>query len=181
MDKRELANAMVKRSLSEALFRLLQEKSISEISVSSLIEEAHVARASFYRNFNSLEAVLQYELDKIIEQYIEECPCDIVDYADYDYMVWKFEFYRRYSKKLLVLMSAGLSDMILCATNQLTLHRFNKGRTFREKIERYYSAGAFSNVVLHWLESGAEETPEDMARVFTDMYTNGASLPEPVR
>ena len=178
MDKRELANVMVKRSLSDALFRLLEEKNISEISVSSLIEEAHVARASFYRNFNSLEEVLQYELDKLIEQYIAECPREIVDYADCDYLVWKLGFYQQRADKLLALKNAGLGDLILSATNQLTLHRFNKGRSFGEKIERYFSAGAFNNVTLHWLASGAKESPEEMARIFADLYSKGGKLPE---
>ena len=177
MDKREVANLMVKRALSEALFALLAEKSLSEITVSALIEKAGVARASFYRNFESLESVLHYSLDRIIEQYIEECPSELVDYSDVDYLTWKFSFYQRYADKLLALKGAGLGDLILSATNQLTLHRFNKGRTFGQKIERYFSAGAFSNVTLHWLESGAQESPEEMARIFAGLYSNGATMP----
>ena len=55
MDKRKIANQKVKTSITSALFELLKEKSISEISITEIINKAHVARASFYRNYSSKE------------------------------------------------------------------------------------------------------------------------------
>lgn len=178
MDKRELANAMVKKNLADALFALLKEKSISEVSVSELIERAHVARASFYRNFNSLEEILQHELDKLTARYIEESPHELVDYANFDYLTWKFGFYKTYADKLLALKGAGLGDLILATTNKLSLYGFTKNYTFYDQIERYFVAGAFNNVTLHWLEAGAQETPEEMAKLFRKLYTNGTASTE---
>ena len=51
MDKRRQANQQVKEKITGALLHLLGEKSISEISVTEIIAEAGVARASFYRNY----------------------------------------------------------------------------------------------------------------------------------
>lgn len=45
MDKRKLENQRVKRSITQALFHLLEEKSISEITISEIIRMAGVARA----------------------------------------------------------------------------------------------------------------------------------------
>ena len=41
MDKRKIANQKVKTSITSALFELLKEKSISEISITEIIEKAN--------------------------------------------------------------------------------------------------------------------------------------------
>ena len=48
--------------ISEALLRLLEEKSFSEISVSDLCREAQVSRQTFYSLFGTKENVIIYEL-----------------------------------------------------------------------------------------------------------------------
>ena len=44
-------NAYVIEHLTNAMLKLLRDKPLGEISISELIEEAEVGRASFYRNF----------------------------------------------------------------------------------------------------------------------------------
>ena len=53
MNKRQEANMRVKARITAALLTLLNEKSISDITVTEIISEAGVARASFYRNYCS--------------------------------------------------------------------------------------------------------------------------------
>lgn len=58
MDKRKIENQRVKNCITNALFLLLREKSISEITISEIIQVAGVARASFYRNYATKESVM---------------------------------------------------------------------------------------------------------------------------
>ena len=55
MDKRKLANKQVKDRLLEALITFVGHKDWSKVTVTELIAKAGVARASFYRNFTSVE------------------------------------------------------------------------------------------------------------------------------
>lgn len=50
--------------ISEAMLRLLEEESFTEISVSALCKEAQVSRQTFYSLFGSKENVMLYELQK---------------------------------------------------------------------------------------------------------------------
>ena len=68
MDKRKEANLRVKNAISEALLALMHEKSFSEISITEIIERAGVARASFYRNYESKEDVLHKLIDDILDK-----------------------------------------------------------------------------------------------------------------
>ncbi|WP_297956946.1 TetR/AcrR family transcriptional regulator [uncultured Ruminococcus sp.] len=50
--------------ISEALLRLLEEKTFSDISVSDLCREAQVSRQTFYSLFGTKENVIIYELSQ---------------------------------------------------------------------------------------------------------------------
>ena len=58
MDKRSEANRQTRVSIARALLHLLGSKEFSDITVTDIVEEAHVARASYYRNFSSKEDLL---------------------------------------------------------------------------------------------------------------------------
>ena len=66
MDKRKEANRRVKESITTTLLHLLNQKSISEISISEIISKAGVARASFYRNYSSKENVITTLIAEIV-------------------------------------------------------------------------------------------------------------------
>lgn len=48
----------VRKQITDALFTLLQNQDLSSISILDLSEQAMVARASFYRNYENKEAVI---------------------------------------------------------------------------------------------------------------------------
>ena len=159
----------------EALFSLLNDKNLSEIGISELIEKAGVARSSFYRNFASLEEILQYELEHLVDSYIEQCPLGYVDYADLDYMIWKFGFYKKYAQKILILKETGLSSPLVSTINRISLNGIDQDSLDTEgNVRIYFGAGAFYNVTMHWLETGAKETPEEIAKIFCSLYVQGA-------
>ncbi|MBQ6181978.1 MAG: TetR family transcriptional regulator [Ruminococcus sp.] len=50
------------KMISEAMLRLLEEKSFQDISISDLCREAQISRQTFYTLFGSKENVITYEL-----------------------------------------------------------------------------------------------------------------------
>lgn len=65
MDKRKIANAAVKKKMEDAFFALLSEKPFSEITVTDLVTRAGVARASYYRNYESMEDIVRQYLAQL--------------------------------------------------------------------------------------------------------------------
>lgn len=72
MDKRKEANKRVKESITTTLLHLLNEKSISKISISEIISKAGVARVSFYRNYASKEDVITALIADILKSFREK-------------------------------------------------------------------------------------------------------------
>lgn len=174
MDKRIISNIQVKDHLSEATFRLLVRKNLSEISISELISEAGVARSSFYRNFSTIEDILKYELKKIQEQYIAESPLSYVDYTNREFLIWVFQFWQQRAEKLLILNNVGLSYLVLEAINEILMLDIDPNTgTVEDKWMVYFGAGAFYNVVIHWLECGCVTPENQLAEYFSGFYSHG--------
>lgn len=170
MDKRKEANMLVKERLEEALYSLITEKKLSEITVTELIKKANVARSSFYRNYSSVEDILNASIKKLIDEYYATNPIGIIDVTSYEYFHFKFCFYKTYADRIMTLHKAGLSSITLEVINDIVISEC--GDMPADSIKRfdlYYYAGAFYNMVIHWLEEGAKESPEDMAKEYCEI------------
>ena len=72
----EARNSYVIAQITEALTGLLRTKPIGEVSISELCAAAGVGRASFYRNFDSKEAVLQRQDEAMLRQWQKDYDAD---------------------------------------------------------------------------------------------------------
>ena len=66
MNKKE--NHSVKSEIEQAFLRLMTQKSYLDITVTDIVQEAKVARVSFYRNFASISEVLDSIADATAEK-----------------------------------------------------------------------------------------------------------------
>ena len=53
------SNRLTRESLEISLLQLLEKKELAKITISELVNRAGVSRASFYRNYNSKEEILE--------------------------------------------------------------------------------------------------------------------------
>lgn len=62
----------VKREIKGAVIQLMAEKTYMDITVVDIVNCAGVARASFYRNFNSINYVIDAIAEEMSEELIED-------------------------------------------------------------------------------------------------------------
>lgn len=181
MDKRKSANQMVKDRLLAALVALIGKKDYSQLTVTELIEASGVARASFYRNFKTIEDLMDYGIQQMTLCYHEGKDFADEDFHSREVMRYKFQFYQKHAELILAFHHAKapttlLDLMIDCeieACGDMPVSAISR-------YEIYYFSGAFYNMMIHWLESGAKETPEAMADEFlriTNKYGKGIIPP----
>lgn len=150
-------NAYVIDHINEALFGLLEEKTLNDISISEICETAGVGRMSFYRNYESKEDVVE----KRLLQLIQEWGKDFEDKADPSYFSESLlrHFYKHKSFYLLI-YKQGLSNLIL-----ETLRAAVKLNDAKNNFERYTKsmiAGMIWGWVDEWMRQGMPETPEEI-------------------
>ena len=173
MDKRKIANQLVKDRLLSALVALMQYKDWSKITVTELIKDSGVARASFYRNFKSIEELVEYGLHQMTHSYHEGSPSPVEDFHSWELMRYKFRFYGEHAALILAFHRAKSSISLLDVVTDCVIEAHgDMPASSILKYELYYHAGAFYNMVLCWLEGGAKESPEAMADEFLRITNN---------
>lgn len=167
MDKRKLENQRVKRSITQALFHLLEEKSISEITISEIIRMAGVARASFYRNYSSKESVLVTLIADVLEDFRTNMKCDGDNFYTYENVHLSFEYFSKYEKQMLDLHRFGYGSILLYMLD--SFHGEVAGDMPNNSIDKYslyIYIGALYNTALVWLENGKKWSTTEIADFF---------------
>lgn len=173
-DKRVLANKMVKLKMARALTKLMETKKFSDITITEIVQTANVARASYYRNFDSKEEILIKVTDDILEDYKRRSRQLNQVYFSYDNILLAFRYFRAYRKFILSIYKAGFASIYLTMIDQHVEEV--AGNMPYNDINRYflyYYSGALYNVFLKWLETDMKESPEDMANMFYEVITHG--------
>lgn len=169
MDKRKAENMRVKQSITDALFALMKEKSLSSVQITELVECAGVARASFYRNYSSKEDVLVTLIRDVLEQFREDIHSEQGSFYCYENVLLSFRYFQKYRGNILDLCRSGFSFTLLEELNRF--HESVAGTMASSSMERYqlYAyIGALLNTGLVWLSENAKTSVEDMARYFWD-------------
>src|SRR5262245_50326481 len=65
-----------KRSLSEALVELIQEKRFDDITVQNVIDRANVGRSTFYTHFRDKEDLFQQDWERFLEGFASHIQWD---------------------------------------------------------------------------------------------------------
>ena len=76
-----------KAQLRRGLARLMQEKSINEITVKELVDEVDINRSTFYLHYTDIYQMLQKIEEEVMEeivQVMEVCP---IDHSDRDSVI----------------------------------------------------------------------------------------------
>lgn len=169
-DKRYEANKAVREKIGRALVSLMEKKPFSEITVTDIIKDAGVARASYYRNFQTKEEVLISLTDELMELFKKQISQLNAALFSYEYILLIFRFFRHYKSMILPVFHSGLAYIYLDMLDReleerLGTMQFNDVKRYRV----YFYSGALYNVFLKWLENDMKETPTEMAETISQM------------
>lgn len=156
-------NAYVIKHLTEALLSLLAKKPIGDISISELVEQAGVGRASFYRNYKCKEDILKSYLDTLFREWTDEfkenngMPLSELIRT----MISHFEQHRPFYR---LLNERGLTYLL-----KDTIIGICGPKPEYEKTQAY--AAAFAAYALYgwidvWFQRGMVETSDEIAELF---------------
>ena len=182
--------ARSKRALRTALIELMEERGLDGLSVNDLCARADLNRGTFYNHFHdkddlltTLEDEVIADLERIQEQMQGLTVIDLVRYRvrkqPLPFLVNLFDYLREQGDFLHAVTGSGgdirfaprLRDSVCANLIQSILHE--RYRTNPTPFVQYYVAfyaSAYLGVIEHWIETGMQESSEEMALIFMRLF-----------
>lgn len=162
--------------LVTALLDLMKEKPYNKITITEIAKKADLDRSTFYRNFNSKEAVLNCYLDLLTREYIKRiAETDEVDMSKVS-MIF-LEFWHENLDFVCSLRENGLSNFLLEAFNTRLpyIHKLIQDKfTYTISAEHLefalaFNAGGMWNLLMKWIDTGFVQSYTDLASAFEEI------------
>ena len=169
-----------KNDLKQALTRLLEQKDFEAISVSDIARVAGVNRGTFYLHYIDKFDMMDKLIEEILENILallkegnpknkEEAFPSIIKV--FEYLKEDFEFIHALTLNRFNYTTKLIHDFLYELTKQIV--------PIQETIKQIhplpedYASEVFiysnSAIFIHWIQKGAVESPEEIAKIFFDL------------
>lgn len=164
----------VKTMIKKALFDLMAEKPYMEITVTDIIKKAEVARVSYYRNYNSIDEIL----DGIVEDKARDFERRIKPLISYgnDEDKWRVFLRTIFESKLsmkdnLNATKGSNKQFIFGKMDAVMQEKFTTlgDGTLQGKYSLPAKMGIINSVSNVWLKTGAVESPDEMVEIVLEL------------
>lgn len=160
-----------KEMLVKGLIDLLKKKPYENITITELCVHAQIARRTFYRNFKTIDDVLTFYIDGIIDEFSKELQIHLNDSYE-NIVIAYFYFWQRYLDFLWLLNKNNLTYIIFtqyikCLYKFPLFSQSTKPlpdeNSFAVKLA--YISGGLWSVLNYWISTGGRQTPEEVAKI----------------
>ena len=148
-----------KKMISNALLKLLQDKSMDEITVSQITTEAKIGRNTFYNHFQKKDDVLDYLLQGYLEGIRDNLE-QIANPSIRDILLWRFNLIEE-NPLLVIFQKHNDIKQLLYNFRDRNITKFDLPRKNDAYITDFIQGG-IDYVTSKWIENGMTESPEEM-------------------
>ncbi|MCI6018419.1 MAG: TetR/AcrR family transcriptional regulator [Clostridiales bacterium] len=153
-------NQYVVEHITQAMLKLMKNHNFNEISISQICDEAGVGRASFYRNFESKEAVISRYLKKLLDNWWIEA----IQKPDFNLVEAVFSHYWNHRELCIMLYKQGLAHLSLQSIREACGPKPEQPNIVAYATA-YFSYGLYG-WIEEWFKRGMQETPKEMAMLW---------------
>lgn len=149
--------------IADAMFRLLNRKSFQQISVTELCEEAAIGRKTFYRNFEKREDVIDFQLDRMCEEYRQGMNDLTLEQRLYDH----FSFAQKNADSFIALYRNGLTQLVydkFCTLRPDVTPVWSEDPVEQEYRCEYIAAGVEA-IQRVWISRGCKESIDEVVEI----------------
>jgi len=161
----------LKKCLRDSYFLLLEEKNTKDISVSEIVKLAGLSRMSFYRNYQSKDAIVRQYIDDSLQDFMEELRTNPITGSQVPTTLL-FSYFRSNKGRIKTLIKQGLFHLYFKPFSHFlqesNLVIDNKPNISEESLKYYYqyTNGGILNLIESWMRGDMKESDEEMALVF---------------
>lgn len=171
--------------IREGLEHCLQNKRFTDITVTEIIQESGVGRATFYRLFDNSSDVLTYQCDLLAGQVVTQF--QNVSAKKKDFLRFSLDFWLAHHTSLEAVFASNRTDVLQEAmlNHGEYLIQYFGWQGISQKEMDYFLATAtavLSSMLMVWIKHGKTETAESVYRMYmkamiaTERITNNSDL-----
>ncbi|WP_181189187.1 TetR/AcrR family transcriptional regulator [Bombilactobacillus bombi] len=175
-----------KQWIIEALFQLLKNKELSQITVQEICIQAQISRKTFYRRFKSKNDVLKLFYERTILEY-KETAANISLKDLKDLIAFFFDFWNKFKTELIILQNRNLlfnlqdeynrQARTIYLSNNFPWHLQNKkSNELKISLLMFWSIGGLWNIVSTWLKDYPDKSSSEIANLTIEALSETSKL-----
>lgn len=164
--------------LYDGLATLIREKDFNAITVTDLVEAAKVGRATFYRNFDTIEDVLRLRCDQVCDGFVayfaayrqeQDTP------THFPRLKPQLRYFDMNSDIVELLLLADRIDILAGSLRRLFWQFRGQLTTVPDLEETYMDyglairIGVTITILVRWIETGKQQSPDELADSLSPM------------
>ena len=151
-----------KTELTKALLSLLEKKSLSEITVSELCNEAGLSRLSFYRNYDSMEEIIREHLTGITDTFLASTDANFRTTPREEFITLLFEHMYGIKELVSLLIDNNLSYLLKEEFDSAFMRSVS---IYNDPYACYAASGMYFNLFYYWFSNGCKEKPSEVSKM----------------
>ncbi len=177
-DRRSLQSSEM---MYEALIALIKEKSYQDLTVTEIVTRANLGRATFYRNFDAIDDILEWKCDEAFVgfyEYLLEYDKTLGVMHDREPGSLFKPFLRYwYTKSLIIeiLYKVGRSEIVNRSFERMFERNAPAVQNLNATIEQYFGyfvairRGVALSILEQWIKNGKDIPPDELAALITEL------------
>lgn len=154
---------------------LMESKHINNITITELCERAQISRRTFYRHFDSKEAIVTFYIDSLMKSLANKLYPSIQEDNFRTFAFTFFHFFYSLQAQVQAIQNSGLGDQLFTGYLQCILpilhspanHMFasaSPDATYQDvDCKIAYQMGGIWSLLMHWMSHGCIQTPMQLA------------------
>lgn len=165
----------VKSQIIGATAKLLREKTYLDITVTDIVNEAKIARVSFYRNYGSIADVFDDIVDEVFSEISKEIIPVLVDKDERKWRELLYNMFYRFPKHHSIDLDKkqeNINELFSRMMQKLQEAEMLKNpKDLGEKYLGFGKLGLIINIIKKWMAEGQKEDPEEMVNYIMTFIT----------
>lgn len=158
----------VKSRIKKAVSDLLEKKRYTEISITDVVREANVARASFYRSFNNIDEVLDSIIEDLKFALFVDTISQIKKIDKESEIEMLRDFLTQVKNKTIPLMNSLFINHVYIMSRLENSFLYNEEKRGLDRFEIPTRISVIYIVTFIWATEGYKESPIEMANYLYD-------------
>lgn len=166
--KRKAQIALSKNMIKDALFKLMETKNLSDITMLEIANEAQVVRMTLYRHFKSKEDILIYCFDGYLNQAIHEinsCPNPTLK----DLLNFRFKTLKESPYTLIMAKNNQLNDILNGLEDKKLEHFKDLLPNVTDRYAKDFIISGINTITIRWIEDGMNESYEEITNKIVEL------------